>query len=58
MSTLAAVVLILVIYGAGLIIALAISIYILRRGVEPLRYELARIADVLELHSDAGDDLT
>jgi hypothetical protein len=59
MGNAVAVLVILVFYGASVVVALAIGIYVLRRGVEPLRAELARIADVMELRADldlADDD--
>ena len=52
MSSGAAVAAILIVYALGVAITLAVAIYILRQGVEPLRRELARIADELELQGE------
>jgi hypothetical protein len=56
MSNAAAVAIVLVFWAAAFVVSLALSIYVLRRGVEPLRYELARIADAIELQLDVDDD--
>ena len=47
-----AVLVLVAVYAASVAVVLMISIYVLRRGVDPLRAELTRIADVLELQAE------